>query len=239
VARISRKDLKKDELRETFSHGAESVVAHRRGLGEIAAIILIVVLAILGWRYYSQSQTAKAETALDDAMTIYNARTLAPGAPAQPGEVTYPTDDIKFADAAQKFAAVANAYGRTRPGQEARYFSGLSQLHLGHIDLAEKELNAAISSGDSDVQALANFQMANIYTKLGRNDEGIKIYQNLLANPTVVVPKPMVMLALADVYERSNPAEAIKVLNQIKAEFPDSPAAEEATKILEMPAGQS
>jgi predicted negative regulator of RcsB-dependent stress response len=239
VARISRKDLKKDEFREAFTHGSESVVAHRRGLGEIAGIVLIVVLAVLGWRYYSARQTGQAATALDDAMTVFNARIIAPGAPAQPGEVTYVSDDTKYADAAKKFSAIADSYGRTRPGQEARYFSGLSQLRLGHIDLAEKELTTAANNGDPDVQALANFQLANVYTKLGKNAEGIKIYQDLLAKPTVIVPKPMVMLALADVYGRTNPPEAVKVLNQIKTEFPDSPAAEEATKLLEMPAGKS
>jgi TolA-binding protein len=60
-----------------------------------------------------------------------------------------------------------------------------------------------------------------------------------MANPTVVVPKPMVMLALADVYRQTNPAEAAKVLNQIKTEFPDSPAADEANKRLQMLSGQS
>jgi predicted negative regulator of RcsB-dependent stress response len=239
VARISRKDLKKDELRETFSHGAESVVEHRRGLGEIAGIVLVIVLAVLGWRYYSAHQTAKASAALDDAMTIFNARILTPGAPAQPGEVTYTDEDNKYADAAKKFDAVADSYGRTRPGQEARYFAGICQLHLTHIDQAEKELTTAANSGDPAVQALANFQLANVYTKMGRNDEGIKIYQGMIAKPTVIVPKPMVMLALADVYKRTNPSEAIKVLNQIKTEFPDSPAAEEANKLLEMPAGKS
>jgi TolA-binding protein len=54
-----------------------------------------------------------------------------------------------------------------------------------------------------------------------------------MANPTVLVPKPLVMLALADVYSHSNPAEATKLLNQIKSEFPNTPAADEAAKRLE------
>ncbi len=239
MARISRKDLKKDELRETFSHGADAVVSHRRGLSSIAAVVLVVALAVLGWRYYTQHQTAQAATAFDDAMTIFNARILAAGMPAQPGEVTYSSDDNKYSDASKKFSAIADSYGRTNPGQEARYFDGLSQMHLGHIDQAEKELNAAANSGNSAVEALANFQLAGIYTKLGKTSEGIKIYQDLMANPTVVVPKPMVMLALADVYRQTNPAEAAKVLNQIKTEFPDSPAADEANKRLQMLSGQS
>jgi TolA-binding protein len=172
-------------------------------------------------------------------MTIFDARVLTPGTPAQPGEVAYVSEDNKFEDAGKKFASVADSYGRTRPGQEARYFSGLCQMHLSHIDQAEKELTAAANNGDPDVQALANFQLASIYTKLGRTADGIKIYQDLMAKPSVIVPKPMVMLALADVYEHTNPPEAIKTLNQIKAEFPDSPAAEEATKRLGMAPGQS
>jgi TolA-binding protein len=56
----------------------------------------------------------------------------------------------------------------------------------------------------------------------------------------VLVPKPLVMLSLASVYSHTNPAEATKLLNQIKVEFPDTPAADEAAKRLELiPAGQS
>jgi TolA-binding protein len=239
VARISRRDLKKDELRETFSQGAEAVRTHKRGLGEIAGVMAVIVLAVVGWRYYSQHETTLASDGVDDAMTIFNARVLAPGAPAQPGEVTYTSDDNKYADASKKFAAVADSYGRTAPGKEARYFDGLCQMHLGHIDLAEKDFTSAADSGSPAVEALANFQLAGMYTKLGKTDQGVQLYQKLMANPTPIVPKPVVMLALADVYSRSNRSEATKLLNQIKSEFPDSSAADEATKRLQMISGQS
>jgi hypothetical protein len=47
------------------------------------------------------------------------------------------------------------------------------------------------------------------------------------------------MLALADVYSKTSPSEATKLLTQIKTEFPNTPAAEEANKRLENPVGQS
>jgi TolA-binding protein len=43
------------------------------------------------------------------------------------------------------------------------------------------------------------------------------------------------MLSLADLYGRTNPPEATKLLNQIRTEFPNSPAADEAQKRLDMP----
>ena len=58
--RISRKELKKDELRETLSHGAAAVAAHQRLTWLIGGSALAVLLAVLGWRYYSQRQTAQA-----------------------------------------------------------------------------------------------------------------------------------------------------------------------------------
>jgi hypothetical protein len=60
-----------------------------------------------------------------------------------------------------------------------------------------------------------------------------------MTNPTVLISKPVAMLALADVYSKTSPAEATKLLMQIKTDFPNTPAADEATKRLESSAGQS
>jgi TolA-binding protein len=61
------------------------------------------------------------------------------------------------------------------------------------------------------------------------------LYNQLLNSNSVLVPKPLVMLSLAELYRTSNPAEATKLLNQVKAQYPNTPAAEEAEKRLEMP----
>jgi len=50
--------------------------------------------------------------------------------------------------------------------------------------------------------------------------------------PTVFVPKPVVLLALADHYRKSDPAQAEKLYNQVKKDFPE--AAQEADQGLEL-----
>jgi predicted negative regulator of RcsB-dependent stress response len=239
VARISRKDLKKDEFREAFTHGGEAVASHQGLTAIILGGIAVIALAVFGWRYYAQHQTAQASTAMGEALRIFDARIRAAGEPTQPGEITYVDEKNKYEDAAKKFTGVADSYSRTRPGQQARYFDALCQIHLGRDAAAEAELTKLSDSGNDDVASLAKFQLASLDVKNGKSAQAIPLYQSLIANPTVLEPKPLVMLALADVYSKTSPAEATKLLTQIKTEFPNTPAADEATKRLENPAGQS
>jgi len=239
---ISRKDLKKDEVRETFAHGAEAVALHKRGFTEIVTVVLLIAVAVFGWRWYTQWQTGKASIELADAMKIYNARIRQAGEPVNPGEPSYFDEKIKYDDAAKKFAAVGDRYARTRPGQEAKYFQALCDEKLARNDRAASELEALGKSSNPDLAPLAKFRLAGLYANMGKTAQAIQLYQDLMAKPSILVPKPLTMLALADLYSKSNPAEASRLLNQVVQEFPQSPAAEEATKRLEAaaaPAGQS
>ena len=77
---ISRKDLKKDEIRETLVSGVESVASHQQALWMVIAAALVVALAVFGWNTYAARQTAKASLALDDALKIFQARIRTAGA---------------------------------------------------------------------------------------------------------------------------------------------------------------
>ncbi len=127
---ISRKDLKKDEFRETLTHGAEAIRSHQGLTGIIVAALVVVALGVGGWRLYSQSQTAHASSALDDALRIYDARIRNASEPAQPSELTYLDEKVKYQDAVKKFDDVAVKYGRTRPGQQALYYAATCYEHL-------------------------------------------------------------------------------------------------------------
>ena len=231
---ISRKELKKDEIRETLAHGAEAVFSHHRLVGTIVSIALVVGLAIAGWRFYSERQTVKASAALEDAMKVFEARIRTPGEPPEPGEITYVQEKNKYEDAARKFAEVARKYTRTRPGQVARYYAALSQERLGRYDEAQKTLKELESSGGEEFAALARFQLAEIYERTGKTDAAVKLYRQLADRPTVFVPRAVVLLALADSLRKANPQEAMQLYNQIKKDFPNSSVADEADKRLEL-----
>jgi len=230
---ISRKELKKDEIRETLAHGAEAVISHQRIAAMVVAAAVLVAAAVYGWRFYAERQTWKASAALEEAMKVYEARIRAPGQPAEPGEVTYVQEKNKYEDAVKKFSEVARSFPRTRPGQTARYYAALSAVQLGRYDAALKELQELAASANEDYAALARYQMAAVYDRMGKGDEAVKVYRQLAQNPTVLVPKPLVLLTLADHLLRSNPQEAASLYNQIKKDFPDTPIAEEADKRLE------
>jgi len=239
VAHISRKELKKDEIRETLAHGAEAVFSHQRLAAIVVTVAVAVGVTVVGWRVYSERQTVKASAALDDAMKVYEARVRAPGEPTEPTEITYVDETNKYEDAAKKFSGVTQNYSRTRPGQAARYYAALCLERLGRNDEAQKQLRELASSSDDDMASLARFQLAEIYQKTGKGDDAVKLYRQLADKPTVLVPKPVVLLALADYVGKSSPQEAMKLYDQIKRDFPDSAAADEADKRLEILSGKT
>jgi TolA-binding protein len=238
---ISRKELKTDEVRETFAHGAEAVLSHRQTSTYILAAVLIVAAAILGWRTYTERETAKGAGALSEAMKVFQAPLgNQPGLPPPlPGEPTYKDDQTKFAAAAQKFEDVAKKYAHTRPGQLARYYAGLSLERLGKNNEAKQQLQSAADGGDADFASLARFELAQIEDKTGQGDRAAKIYQDMMAKPGVLVPKPVVMLALAEHYREGNPAEAAKLYAQIKSEYPDTAIAQQADQELALLPGKT
>src|SRR5712671_1661768 len=182
----------------------------------------------------SPRQTTKAGAALDDAMKIFQARIRAAGEPAQPGEDTYVDEKNKYTDAEKKFLEVANQYARTRPGQVARYYAALSEEHLKKFDDAEKNLKQLESSGDESLTGLARFQLAWVYTQDNKGPQAVELYKQLTDKPTTFVPKPLVLLALADYYRKTDPAQASKLYKQVKQDFADTPAAEKADQGLEL-----
>jgi len=236
---VSRREMKKDEVRETFLDAIRAIVSHQQATFYIVIVALIVILGVFGWRAYTTRETVKAAAAYDNAMASFQATVPSAGVPAQPGAITYKDDTTKYNDAAQKFDDVAAKYPRTRPGELARYFAALSLEKLGKTDDAKKSLQGLTGSSDPDFSAMARFELAQLDDKTGQSDEATKIYQDLMAKPTVLVPKPVVMLALAHHYGQSNPGEAAKLYGQIKSDYPDTAIAEQADQELALLPGKS
>jgi TolA-binding protein len=134
---------------------------------------------------------------------------------------------------------VASKYPHTRAGELASYYSALSLEKLQKNEEARKRLQSLVSSGDLEVAAMARFELAGLDERMGQSDEAAALYQQLIAKPTALVPKAVAMLALADHYSAKNPSEAAKLYNQIKADYPDTPMAQQADQALSLLPGKS
>ncbi|HTR45775.1 MAG TPA: tetratricopeptide repeat protein [Verrucomicrobiae bacterium] len=233
---IPRKELKKDEVRETLAHGAEAVLSHRQVSTYVVVAAAVIALGIFGWRTYSQHQTVKAFAAFDEAMKVFQTPV---GPPQAPGEITYPDEGKKFTEADQKFGDVASKYPRTRAGELAAYYVALCREKLGNNDEAKKRLQTLASSSDADVAAMAQFELAGLDDRTGQSDEAVKLYQQLIAKPTALVPKAVVMLTLADHYSQTNPSAAADLYKKVKADYPDTPMADQADQALALLPGKS
>jgi len=228
---ILRKDLKKDEIRESLVHGVESVASHQQMLWVVVAAAIVVAFGVFGWTTYAKRQTEKAAASLGDAMKVFQARIHAPGEQTEPGEISYTDEKNKFGDADKKFLGVAAQYARTKPGQIARYYAALSEIQLKQYATAEGNLNQ-LSGADESLAGLARFQLAEVYLQENKDSQAVDLLKALADKPTEFVPKPMALLALADHYRKSDPAQATKLYNQVKLEFPE--AAAQADQGLEL-----
>lgn len=241
MAHISRKELKKNEFRETFEHGAEALLSHQTLTIYLVSAAIVIALGVFGWRTYTQRQTMKASAALNSAMEIYGAPIVPGGQPPVPGAPSYTDEKTKFTDAAKKFADIAKQYPGTHPGQLAAYFEALSLEKLDKNDDAKKILRGLADNDnkDQDFTATAKYELAQLDDRTGQSDEALKLYQELLDKPTVLVPKPMVMLSLAEHYGLKNPSEAAKLYAEIKSDYPNTPIAEQADQELSLLPGKS
>jgi predicted negative regulator of RcsB-dependent stress response len=229
---ILRRDLKKDEIREKMVSGLETVATHQQAMWMVIIAALVVALAVLGWDTYSRRQTEKASLVLDDALKIFQAPIRTPGDPVDPTQVSYLDEKNKFTDADKKFLSVASQYGRSKPGQMAEYYAALSELQLKNYADAEKNLSQVISGGDENLTSLAKYQLAEVYQQENKGSQAVDLYKQLSDKPSIMVPKAMSMLALADYYRKSDPAQATKLYNQVKQDYPA--AAAEADQGLEL-----
>lgn len=230
---ISRKELKQDKIKQTIEHGAEAVFSHGQFTGIVIAVALTAVLGYYGWHFYIDRQTARASVQFDVAVKAYQGRIGAPAPGADPTEPSYPDERARAQDALSKFTKVADSYSSTNPGKLARYYAALCLEDLERQNQALEELKKISGSSDKELAAMAQYQMAIIYARTEKPDDAAKLFRALADKPSVLVPRPLVLLELARTLRGSNPKEAANIYQQIKKEFPDTNMAEQADRGLD------
>ena len=236
---ISRKELKQDKIHDAIEHGAEAVFSHTTVLAAAVLAVVIVAVGYFGWRFYTDRQTVQATAALDIATKAYSARIGAVPDPNDPSEPFYPTEAARAEDAVQKFSVVAEKYPNTNPGRLAAYYAALCYEDLERHNQALEQLTKLSSGKDKELAAMAQYQTGVIYERTGKIAEAVKVFRALADHSSVFVPRPLVLLELAETLRQSNPKEAASVYEQLKKEFPNTPVAEEADRGLETLAPQS
>ena len=235
----TRQALKHDKFVDTTNHGLEWATENRRSLIVTSSIVVAAILVtVIGVIFYN-SRSAQASVAFGAAMQAYQTPIAAPGQQIPPGVKTFPSAADRAKAANQLFLGVADKYGMTPDGKNARYFAGLTYLEAGQNGPAESTLKQVADGWDSDLAALAKLSLAQLYRQTGRDSQAIDLYNQLTVKPTTTVPAGLAQLQLAELYEtQGKPELAKKIYAQLKDKDPKGPVgAMAAQKLNPAPAG--
>ena len=217
--RLTRRELKQDELRTTFENFEDFVKERYQQILAVTGIVLVVVAAAIGLKIYLDRQVSEANTELNEALTTFRAEVGAPAPGSlEAGAKMFPTDKEKFEKALSQFADITQRFPRTKAAAIARYHVGMCQAQLGDHAGALKTLTEASHYSDKEIASLAQLAWAGELVKTGKLAEAVKIYQDLANRPTTTVPRVTALLALADAYRGTQPLQARQVYVQLEKE---------------------
>jgi tetratricopeptide (TPR) repeat protein len=233
LARLTRQKLKQDEFATRIAAFQEFFLQNQRQIAMVTAAVVLAAGVVLGGYSYMRSRETRAGNAFALALAAFHAPVMEAPPPNAPNSPHFKTASEKYQEAYKQFTDIAGRYSWFSQGKLARYYAALCQRDLGKSQEAEKDLNAIAAGRDQELAALAKMALAGVYQQTGRNDQAEKLYQELQNHPTNTVPKATAQLALADLYQKTKPAEATALYKKIQTEYAGSAVGDAATRMLQ------
>jgi predicted negative regulator of RcsB-dependent stress response len=228
VQSYKRHELKQDKFANFVGKEVQLASENRRVIMIGLIALVVIIAAVAGALAYINARDDKASVALGEAMRTYTAPLRAADAPANPEVKSFTSSKERAQAAVKEFNQVAADFSSTRNGKFGRYMAGITAVEAGDLKVAEQNLSEVSGYRDRDLSALAKFALASIYRDSQRDNDAIRLYQELIEINSAAVPKSTAQFELAALYEaKKQPAEAAKVYEQIqKDEQAAKPAAD-------------
>ena len=118
---------------------------------------------------------------------------------------------------------IAETYGSTDAGNVANYEAGICYFQMGKIKEAIASLEKFSTKGDNTISAQAVAALANCYAADGQIDKAIETFKEAAKEADNDATSPDYLMEAALLLENQNKKEeALKIYEQIKAEYPRS-----------------
>ena len=218
--KISRRDLKRNDLAETVNKTVGYVADHRRGVTEGIAVAVGVAVLVGGFFLYRAWLDRSAGQSLSEALAILDTP-LASDQAAGKTAKTYPTAAQRWTDAVKPLQKAAE-HGSTGSGRAAQVIlaAGGADKPGQPVDVFEK----AARQGRSESAAAAEIDAAKMLASQGKTTEAIDRLKRAIESPKSVAPRDALLFALAEIYEQSgSPADARATYQRLITDFPNSP----------------
>ena len=234
MKRTERHRLKENELSHALGEISARVTEHRDKAGPVGLVLLLVALGAVGyWAWTTRTET-RAQVMLTDAVAVVQSPVEPKPVDGKPTPTpgSYPTIAARAEAALAKFTAVADAYPSTRAGIAARYYAASALSMLGRSSEAAARYQQVVErAGRNDFFGrMAQLGKIEAQAQAKQFDQAIASAQALASNTSDdSLPRDAVLMQLGRVYAAAGKkAEAKQTFDQLVAEFPESPYAEEA-----------
>jgi tetratricopeptide (TPR) repeat protein len=225
--KITRKELKRNDLAETMGRTADYVSHHRRGVTEGAVILAGVILLAAGFVAFRSYRENEAGRELSAALAALDTPVA-----GQPAAANAPRT---FATAAERDREADDHLRKAaRSGTVAGRAAGviLAVRNPASPDATERLARAA-RSGKAEVAAAAELDQARLLASAGKTQEAIDRLKRAIESSDTAAPKDAMMFTLAEIYEKSGAAaDARATYQRLVSDYPNSPYRADARQKL-------
>jgi tetratricopeptide (TPR) repeat protein len=224
MSRLSRKEVKRDEVLETVGSAVHYARDHVRTILLAIVALVVGVLAYAGYSAWSSGRAERANGALAEALAITEAE-LDPYEPKPEGvPPTFADEAARDAQARQALEGVRNDFSSSRPADVATaYLAGMA-ARAGELDRA-RELWGSLVDGSADhlLKAEARVNLMALDRQQGQLAELADRLRAELDAPESSLPPAVLLQQLAMTLEELGQSEeAREVYLRLATEYPAS-----------------
>ena len=239
-ARVTRKDIKRDELAAGLTGLSVAVQEHARSVGIAVAAIVVLGLAVGGGVWYSRSQAAAAQVKLGAVYKALSAPVTEEGAGASLSTDTapYATRRQKYEEVARLSGIVRNDHPSSTAAKWAAYYTAVARKELGDHAGALEALTPIAAGSDDLLSCSAKYLVGQVKEASGDLAGALEAYARLVESAPAGFPVEMAMMSQARILEgQGKTEEAREIYRRITQEHPDSPFSRDASQRLSPPPG--
>lgn len=233
--RLTRKEIKRDQFRETMAQALDFAGSHVTNILFIGAAVVVLVLAGVGVYTWLQSRAARADEALNVAIRTYQAFIDEDDpAPDDPRAPRFASEEARRVKARELFAEVQDGYGGTDAALLASVYLGKIALEEGDGETARTHWESFIDEADDTIlvaEALLN--LIAVDRQEGRSEEVVQRLESMLDASDPKIPTDALLFELATTYEAlGREQQALDTYQRLVEEFANSQYSQEAQQRL-------